>query len=220
MLVQSQAFPSLTFSAPPANTPSTRNPSSSAFGSTLSPTLSNTGASTSKLNARPVPSSSFNHSAFAPASTPQYGLSSPPLSGPPLWSPPLSSPPLAGPPLSMNSLAPMHANKPLAQRTPSGPTAAPNYSVSLSQQSPNMSTRSTSTPLSFMPAQKPPGLSSPPAFSPASTQLAQPTRPQIPPQPALKPPPGWSTGLMKPTVAPKAAPPTGTQNWDDFDPLK
>ncbi|EIW72720.1 hypothetical protein TREMEDRAFT_70798 [Tremella mesenterica DSM 1558] len=182
------------------------------------------GGGSSKLKARPVPSSAFNTSAFESIPT----LAPPTLSSPPV--------PSAQPSMSTPSYSPFQSiqpdPKPATHNLRQISGNKPNYNISLDPQipaiqssntlSPPRMTSSFSTP-SIQPMQSLQTLQpqSTTTFSssvqsqnstPQSTQSAQPT---------VKPPPGWTPGLMQPTLVPKTVQPAlGKMNWDDFDPLK
>jgi SCY1-like protein 2 len=90
----------------------------------------------------------------------------------------------------------------------------PNYNISLVPSAPSPRPAQNAS-MSFM---------SPPQVS----QAPPPPQAQPRPPPAQatlvpsKPPPGYSSGLMQPTVAAKPGIPTvnGKVDWGDFDPLK
>ncbi|WVQ85282.1 hypothetical protein IAT38_007447 [Cryptococcus sp. DSM 104549] len=194
------SFPKSTPASPPIQ-PST---------STLRPSI--TGSS--KLKARPVPSSSFNASAFSSPAPSAPQVSTPSL--PPLQPTQSSFPPLQ--PQHTPAYSPIQPQH--TQPRPPPSSSGPNYNISLSPQPPTHS--QASSPLSFM--------SLPPTSQPTYGQAMQPTQPVQPaqaPQLVVNPPPGWSSGLMQPTAAPKAVwgkgaggASGGTQDWGDFDPLK
>ncbi|WWC60474.1 uncharacterized protein I303_103047 [Kwoniella dejecticola CBS 10117] len=204
-------------------------------------TANSTAAGSSKLKARPVPSSTFNSSAF---SDPPPTLA-PSIPGPSSFSVSSSFAPLQPQPQTMSmsmkspSLTPQSTFSSSFGSTNGG---APNYNISLTPQLPNQAP-TNSSPLSFMssptlaqpahisyqpqPQAMPPTLSYPPSQASQSTQpTVQPIKPP--------PPPGWQSGLMQPSSAPKAVwgkPSNGANgsgngstggktDWGDFDPLK
>ena len=180
---------------------------------------SRSNAGSSRLKARPVPPSTFNSAAF---STPPLAPSiSAPIQtsavGPSALAPtpsPMGFAPLQPTQSSLASLTPQRPAMPT--QTSSGP----NYNISLTPQQPAMK------------PQQPSMLRPTPSQSNSFSQMGQasslpqpvhPTAPARPAQPPVAPPPGWSSGLMQPTSAPK--PTWGTSGkasggWDDFDPLK
>ena len=187
---------------------------------TLRPTPANP---PSRLKARSIPASSFNTSAFG--DTPQPLTLSPPPSQYPSQHP-------------STSFAPIQPSRPmtLGQNGSSSSYSAsssngPNYNLALSPQQP---APQPSAALSFMspPTIRPTpiGQSRQPSYnglsSPSSTSFAAPSAAATPapPQvmaPTVKPPPGWTPGLMQPTVKNKPAIPAvgKSMSWDDFDPL-
>ncbi|ORX34162.1 kinase-like domain-containing protein [Kockovaella imperatae] len=210
----SQAFPGLSMTSTPASSSFLSSPIPTATAPSSSFTAT---ASVSRLKARPVPASTFDSSAFAsPPSAQSSQLLSPgPASRTPSYN--------ASHQHESAGLAPLQPQRPAAQRAPSG--NAPNYNISLSPHPLTPSQPSNS--LSFVsPAVA--SLSSPHSaqstFKPMQTlstmQSSKPTM-SSPAIPAVQPPPGWSSGVMKPTVAPKPTIPSvsGNQNWGDFDPL-
>ena len=163
------------------------------------PIARSTASGPSKLKARPVPSSTFNSAAFAAASPPtqNFSLAAAP-SNTHTPQPQSSFTPLQPTQSSFAPLQPMNAQ---SQRPASNTPSGPNYNISLSPQ-----------PISSRP---------PPAPSYSFHQPTQTSAPIQPSQPAVRPPPGWSSGIMQPTVAPKTTlGGLGNQGWDDFDPLK
>lgn len=175
----------------PMSIPSSPNPQKGS-SRTVSSTSSNIG--NGKLKARPIPSSSFN-AAFSGSSS--------------NFSTPLQ--PSTTP--SYSALQPSRPNP----TSPAPATSGVNYNISLAPQPP-----------AFSP---PPPQPTYPTYTPmAPMPPIQPSQPLRPMQPApavsqpvnnVKPPPGWSSGVMQPTVAPKPSMPNvANQNWDDFDPLR
>ncbi|WWC68467.1 uncharacterized protein I206_102395 [Kwoniella pini CBS 10737] len=165
------------------------------------------GAASSKLKARPVPPSTFNSSAFT---------TSPPTLAPSIPGPSTSSfIPLRPQSASSPSLTPQSAFNTSFGSGSTSNSAVPNYNISLTPQIPNQP--QSSSPLSFMSS---PTLSQPPQVP---YQIQQSTQ-SI--QQSVKPPPGWQSGLMQPTSAPKAvwgkssSNSGGNSDWGDFDPLK
>lgn len=211
LTIENQALPSLTITADNTGNGFPSMPSSPAplaFSTTRT-----TAASTSKLKARPVPSSTFNSAAFAAASPPvrpqQPVFPSQPTT-PSFATVPSHSTftPLQPTQTSFAPLQPQSSMTP--HRTlPSAGASGPNYSLSLSPQTP-------AAPTMRPPIQ--PSHSFNQSQQPASSAPIQPSQPI---QPAVKPPPGWSSGLMQPTVAVSSRPKlAANQGWDDFDPLK
>ncbi|WVW80312.1 hypothetical protein I302_102291 [Kwoniella bestiolae CBS 10118] len=196
----SNTFPSLSVNNTGSSIPSSPNLNTTARSS------SNLGVGSSKLKARPVPPSTFNSSAFPPSSP---SIQSPPTLAPSISPPSTSFAPLQ--PMKSPSLAPQPR---FPTSTGTGGSNGPNYNISLTPQPlhPN--------PLSFM--------SPPPQIQQPSYQPQQPPQPQPAPalQPTVKPPPGWQSGLMTPSSAPKAVwgksagGNGGKADWGDFDPLK
>ncbi|WWC87998.1 uncharacterized protein L201_002900 [Kwoniella dendrophila CBS 6074] len=208
----SNAFPTLsinnTGSSFPMSTPNSPQPSST--------TMRNTASGSSKLKARPVPSTTFNASAFGSTSTPPPTIQSPPMLAPTI--------PAPSPSTSFTPLQPQSMKSPsLTPQPKMGMSSGngPNYNLSLSPQLTNHQQQQqqssyNSSPLSFMSPQ--------PTFTPS----IQPQPPTQPIQPSVKPPPGWQSGLMQPSSAPKAVWGKSASNsgagsstdWGDFDPLK
>lgn len=207
---QSQTFPGLSVSPTPTGLIFPSSIPASPAPSQIS-TMRHTSAGPSKLKARPIPSSSFNASVFESTPTPAFSL-------PAMTLPPPSFATLQPAQSLLPSQPPSSARYPsLSLQASQSRTASsgPNYNLALSPQTPAQPVRPTPAPsYSFSSPVQPvqPTYSSPP-----------PPQPMLPAQPAVKPPPGWSSGLMQPTVAPKPAwgeTATGKQSWDDFDPLK
>lgn len=177
----------------PTSIPSSSNPQQSS-SRTVSSTSSNIG--NGKLKARPITSGSFN-AAFSGSSSNFSTPLQPSTSTTPSYS-------------ALQSSRPNHT-------TPAPATSGVNYNISLAPQPPAFTppppqpTYPAYTPMAPMPPIQP----SQPlrAMQPAPT-VSQPTN-------NVKPPPGWSSGVMQPTVAPKPTlPNVANQNWDDFDPLR
>lgn len=165
------------------------------------PSMRSATSGSSRLKARAVPASTFNSAAFAATS------------------PPRSSPQVAMQPSRPSSSTAFPTMQPTSvtstsQRATftSGPVA-PNYNISLSPQPPTV--QATSTPSYSFSQPIPQPVRQTPAMQ-ASMQPAQPL------QPTVKPPPGWSSGLMQPTKATQPAMGSfgSAGGWDDFDPLK
>jgi SCY1-like protein 2 len=156
-----------------------------------------------RLKARPIPSTSFNASAFdTPAALPRpltmNGLNTNGSMAGSSFAP-LQPTQSSFAPMQPTSRAPSTSSRPPA-------SSAPNYNLSLSPQPPAISVSS------FAPLQQPTYNPRPP-----QPQMAQPIAP------AIKPPPGYSSGLMQPSKP--AAPawgsnPQGNGDWGDFDPFK
>ena len=150
-------------------------------------------ASANRLKARPVPASTFNSSAFETPSIPR-----PPTTNG-AFGATQSFAPLQP---TQSSYAPLQSTSRTPSMSEPPASSAPNYSLSLSPQPPTISVSS------FQPAQ--------PTYTPQPAQMAPPLAP------AVKPPPGYSSGLMQPS---KPANSWGAVNksngdWGDFDPLK
>ncbi|BEI87034.1 hypothetical protein CcaverHIS002_0703800 [Cutaneotrichosporon cavernicola] len=178
----------------------------------------------SRLGATRVPSSSFNASAFPPT-TPAF---SPHLASPPMQ--PMRTTP-ASPPMQ-----PLRS--PASPPRPSRSSSGPNYNLSLDPQAPKATPRVAPPPMqspTFQPLQ-PQGLNS---WNPASTGvgmggmggmggmsmgmgMSSPPVVSPPIQSQPRPPPGWSSGVMQPSVAKPAwnAAQAAKTDWGDFDPLK
>lgn len=162
----------------------------------------------SRLKARPVPATTFNAAMFASTSSP----TSPPA---PAQS---SFAPMKPRPTTQSSFAPLQPTpstfaplqpspRPSTQAHMPASSSGPNYNISLTPSAP--SPRPQQSPMSFMaPAPAPARATPSPSIPLQSTQG--------------RPPPGYTSGLMQPTVAPKPSIPTvnGKQDWGDFDPLK
>ncbi|KAE8540149.1 hypothetical protein D1P53_004087 [Cryptococcus gattii VGV] len=238
------AFPSLslginnTGNSFPITTPASVSPrplSANTTGTSLKPSTSTTTTTTStKLKARPVPASSFNSAAFGSSTSSAGNVSTPMTSS--------GLPPLQPTTSSFAPLQPQVHPQPgrSASYTSNVPSSGsgPNYNISLTPQSPAQTqSQHLSSPLSFMSSQmsQPPSFSQPvlaPALAPRQQhhqpQLQAPAAPAAPlaPQSVISPPPGWSTGVMQPTAAPKPVwgkspgGGTGALDWGDLDPLK
>lgn len=179
------------------------------------PNLSGSSSSTSthttqasRLKARPVPASTFNSAMFAntpaSASIPQSSFT--PLQPLQPFQPTQSS--FSPTTLNQSSFAPLQPTpRPALQSSTPSTSGAPNYNISLTPSAPSPRPAQPQ-PMSFM---------SPPALQ----QRTAPT-PPMPSQAPGRPPPGYTSGLMQPTVRPKPSIPTvnGKQDWGDFDPLK
>lgn len=173
-----------------------------------------TTAGSSKLRARPVPASTFDSAAFAAASPspsqPQRSTSSSQTGSSSFASQPVASTFALLQP-TQSSFAPLQPTQSslAPQRTmPNTSASGPNYSLSLSPQPPAI--RPTPQP-SYSFNQLPPQQST----------FAPPIQSSQPLQPTMKPPPGWTSGLMQPTVIASTKPKmAANQGWDDFDPLK
>ncbi|WVF70713.1 hypothetical protein IAT40_005506 [Kwoniella sp. CBS 6097] len=235
------SFPSLTMNSTSTSSSFPSSPQPSAPSSTtnaLRPTTSTTTtASSSRLKARPVPSTSFNSSAFQDPT---------PTSKPVSAFPTLSPAPTGG---STSNFAPLQPSTTGSSSTSTlwpgqggqgqnrtmSATGGPNYNLSLSPQAPHQHTTSSSSPLSFM--SSPPTLAAPlsqpsqPQYqTPPSAAQTQAQAPTQPPAITMKPPPGWQSGLMQPTSAAKpiwgksaggagGGGGGGKGDWGDFDPL-
>lgn len=151
---------------------------------------------TSKLKARPVPSSTFNSTMFgSPASSSSSAFPSPAQPSQSTFTPmqPTTS---SFAPLQPTPRAPVQSIM-----STSTPMSGPNYNISLTPSAPS--------PL-------PPQISVMPPSQPRPLPQSQPQA-----QTPSRPPPGYSSGLMQPTVAAKPGIPTvnGKVDWGDFDPL-
>ena len=214
LIGQSQTFPGLSMTANPVDmTFPTSIPSSPAV--TQNSTTRQMNASSSRLRARPIPSSSFNAAVFeiSPPPTFQPTFSSPSVGSLPTFSPA----PSIVPALSFAPLQPTHhiamTQQPSKAQTLTG---GANYDLALSPQAPAQPNRPNPAPSFAYPSPIKSTYPIPPA--PQTTYAPAP-----PALPAMRPPPGWSSGLMQPSVAPKPASggrSTSKQSWDDFDPLK
>ncbi|KAL1410897.1 Protein kinase domain-containing protein ppk32 [Vanrija albida] len=187
-----------------------------------------------KLKARAIPSSSFNASAFDAAPQPQrlpsFGATAPaqpqrlPSFGATAPAQPQRLPSFGA---SSTSLSPSLASQ------PSAPSSGPNYNLSLQPQAPAPKAptyASFGAPL--QPTRSPPSSAqaafpAQPSFSavppPIAPSYGQPLQPVATAAPAARPPPGFTSGLMQPTAAPKPAWGSGQaskSDWGDFDPLK
>ena len=210
LTAQGQTFPSLAITA---NNTGNGFPSISPSPAPASqPAMRSSAASSSRLNARPVPASTFDSAAFAAARPPsaparQSVALSQPMS--PSYSSVPTPPTFAPLQPTQSTFAPLQPTQSsmAPQRTMPGSSASgPNYSLSLSPQ-----------PLAARPSPQP-------SFSftqPPQATFSPPIQPSQPLQPTMKPPPGWTSGLMQPTVVASTKPKlTANQGWDDFDPLK
>jgi SCY1-like protein 2 len=149
----------------------------------------------SRLKARPVPQATFNNSLFAN----QPSSSSSTNSSPNIQSTP-SFTPLQP---TQSTFTPLQPTRTAHVQAPIQSSSGPNYNISLTPSAPSP----RPTPMSFM-------------SSPPQPQPQAPIAPQV--QAQSRPPPGYSSGLMQPTVASKPSIPTvnGKIDWGDFDPLK
>lgn len=195
--VQSQMFQSSTGLAP------------STFAGAASPSLDGPSAlrfqpaQQSRLNARPVPASSFKAALFG--NTPTSSL--PPQSS---TNAPLQPAKSAFAPMqpTSSSFAPLQPTPRSAIHPPTETSSgAPNYNISLAPSAPSPRPQQQ-PPMSFM--------------SPPPQQQRPSPSPSLPTHAPARPPPGYSSGLMQPTIRPKPSVPTvnGNQDWGDFDPLK
>lgn len=188
-----------------------------------------------KLKARAIPSSSFNASVFDAAPQPQRlpSYSSPPSQPARLPSFGATSPsqPSFGAPVQPQRLGSFGAATAPAQPASSGP----NYNLSLQPQAPKPTSptyASFGAPLQL--TRSPPRQATQPSFAApsfsalpppiaAQPSYGQPLQPAATAPAAARPPPGWTSGLMQPTAAPKPAWGAGQaskSDWGDFDPLK
>ncbi|WWC96791.1 hypothetical protein V866_003665 [Kwoniella sp. B9012] len=204
----SNTFPTLSVNNSGSSIPNSPNLSSATRQG------SNLGVGSSKLKARPVPSSTFNSSAF--------GTSSPSIQSPPTLAPSIPAPPSSSSftplqPMKSPSLTPQNKFSP-STNSGSGNSNGPNYNISLTPQPLQPQPQSQlQNPLSFMSS---PSIPQQPTYQSHTQQPIQ-------SQPAVKPPPGWSPGLMQPSSAPKAVWGKsanaggigGSTDWGDFDPL-
>lgn len=204
LTAQTQTFPSLAISADNTGTSFPSMPSSSP--PLAQPAMRNATASSSRLKARPVPPSTFNSAAFAAASPPisQQAFSPPPTMPTSPFAPTSTFAPLQP---TSSSFAPLQPTQPTQstlapQRAAPATSSAPNYNISLAPQ-----------PIAPRPA-------APPTFSNYGNSNGA-SAPAQPLQPAIKPPPGYGSGLMQPTVKVNPTPSwSANSGWDDFDPLK
>ncbi|TXT13561.1 hypothetical protein VHUM_00928 [Vanrija humicola] len=196
----------------------------SAPAPTASPPQSQSRATGGKLKARAIPSSSFNSSAFESAPQPQrlpsFGATAP---AQPQRAPSFGAAPVQ--PQRLGSFGATSAPLSPSLAGPTPPSSGPNYNLSLQPQAPKPSSptyASFGAPL--QPARSPPRPAAQPSFAaPSFSALPPPiaAQPQSYGQP--RPPPGWTSGLMQPTAAPKPAWGSGQaskSDWGDFDPLK
>ncbi|XAO23468.1 hypothetical protein I312_102246 [Cryptococcus bacillisporus CA1280] len=237
------AFPSLSLGINntgisfPITTPASVSPrslSANTTGTSLKPSTSTTTTTTStKLKARPIPASSFNSGAFGSSTSSAGNVPTPMTSSglPPLQPTTSSFAPL------QPQVHPQPGRSASYTSNVSSSGSGPNYNISLTPQSPAQTqSQHRSSSLSFMSSQ----MSQPPSFSqpvlaPAlarqqrqqQPQLQAPAAPAAPlaAQSVISPPPGWSTGVMQPTAAPKpvwgkSPGGTGALDWGDLDPLK
>ncbi|KIR43293.1 SCY1 protein kinase [Cryptococcus deuterogattii 99/473] len=219
----------------PITTPASVSPrplSANTTGASLKPSTSATTTTTStKLKARPIPASSFNSAAFG-SSTSSAGNVSTPLTSSGL--PPLQPTTSSFAPLQPQ-VHPQPGRSTLYTSNVSSSGSGPNYNISLTPQSPAQTqSQHLSSPLSFMPSQmsQPTSFSQPvlaqalaPRQQHQQPQLQAPAAAPLAPQSVISPPPGWSTGVMQPTAAPKpvwgkSSGGTGALDWGDLDPLK
>lgn len=171
-------------------------------------------SSGSKLKARPVPASTFNSSMFNASSPSSSSTNSPNIYSTPTFSP-IQPQITSFTPLQPTSYTPPQVQQstfPQSTATGTGSGMGPNYNISLAPSAPSPRPPQNAS-MSFVP---------PPQAAPLSQAPIQ-ARPQQ--QATLapsKPPPGYSSGLMQPTVVAKPSIPTvnGKVDWGDFDPLK
>jgi len=166
------------------------------------PAMRNATASSSRLKARPVPATTFNSAAFNAASppAPQQTVSPPPAMPNPMASASTFAP-LRPTTSSFAPLLPTHSTL-APQRAAPAASSGPNYNISLASQA-----------VSPQPA-------APPTFALNGNSNAV-SAPSQPLQPSIKPPPGYGSGLMQPTIKATATPSwSANSGWDDFDPLK
>ncbi|OCF45272.1 SCY1 protein kinase [Kwoniella heveanensis CBS 569] len=233
------SFASLTMDPTATSSPFPSSPQPSVPSSnttTLRPTTSTTTTS-SRLKARPVPSSSFNASAFQDSTPkPQSASAFPALSPTPTGGSGSTFTALQPSTTGSNSLSTLRSGSTsgYGQNRPTATASGPNYNLSLSPQAPHQSAAAavSSSPMSFM--SSPPTLAAP--VSQPQYQHQSPPQVQVQSQPpitnntTIKPPPGWQSGLMQPTSAAKpvwgkgaggggAAGGGAKGDWGDFDPL-
>lgn len=165
----------------------------------------------SRLKARPVPPSTLNSSMFdnTSSSPTQPSQSTFTPMQPSQHQQARSSFAPLQPTQSTSSFQPMQSTPGPATQTQisgMGQSNGPNYNISLTPSAP--SPRPQQSSMSFMP--------------PAQHRPPPTVAPILPTQAQSRPPPGYTSGLMQPTVAAKPTIPTvnGKQDWGDFDPLK
>jgi SCY1-like protein 2 len=166
------------------------------LGSSSTYTNAQKSSQASRLKARPVPPSTFNSTMFSsPASSSSSAFPSPAQSSQSTFTP--LQPTSIFAPLQPTPRAPV----PSTSTPMSNPMAGPNYNISLTPSAPSP----RSPQISVMPPSQP----------------RPPPPPQQQAQAQSRPPPGYSSGLMQPTVASKPGIPTvnGKVDWGDFDPL-
>jgi SCY1-like protein 2 len=177
---------------------------SPSLGSTgTRPSTAQQSAPPSRLKARPVPTSTFNSTMFnsstASSSKSSSTFPSPAQSSQSTFAPlqPTTSSQFA--PMQPTAYRPTSTPAPMMAQSASGAGAGPNYNISLTPSAPSP---------------RPPQIS---VMPPSQAQ----SRPPVPPTVQSRPPPGYSSGLMQPTVATKPGIPTvnGKVDWGDFDPL-
>ncbi|WOO80983.1 Protein kinase domain-containing protein ppk32 [Vanrija pseudolonga] len=206
---------------------------SSAPVAPASPPQSQSRATGGKLKARAIPSSSFNASVFEatpqPQRLPSFGATSP--------SQPGRTPSFGAPvqPQRLGSFGATSAPLSPSLAGPAQPSSGPNYNLSLQPQAPKPTSptyASFGAPL--QPTRSPPRQATQPSFAApsfsalpppiaAQPSYGQPLQPAATAPAAARPPPGWTSGLMQPTAAPKPAwgsGPASKSDWGDFDPLK